>query len=92
MSPETVLFKSEEPKDRAEAAAFLRQLADKVEAGQVVLRQDAGEVTLTLPARLTLEVKAEEEEKRGGRKHSLEVELEWNPDGDASDPGGVSLG
>jgi len=80
MSPETVLFKSEAPKERTEAAAFLRHLADKVEEGRVVLKQGEDEVILDLPERLTLEVKAEEEQKRSGVLRSLEVELEWDPD------------
>jgi amphi-Trp domain-containing protein len=74
-----VVFKSEEKRSTAEVASFLRQLASRVEKQEVVLRQGAEELTLTLPGMVTLEVKAEEETTSSGMKHSLEVELEWRP-------------
>lgn len=77
MGKEVVLFKSEEKRSTADVAAFLRQLADKVEQGEVILRQGSEELTLSLPSMVTLEVKAEEESSKSGPKHSLEVELEW---------------
>ena len=78
MGKETRLFKSEERMARAAAAAFLRELADKVEGGEVVLRQGGEELTLTLPESLVLEVQAEDEDKgTRGIQHSLEVELAW---------------
>jgi amphi-Trp domain-containing protein len=91
MGQEVVLFKSEEKRSRAEVAQFLRQLADKVEGGEVVLRQGAEELALNLPSRLTLEVKAEEEATGSGPKHSLEVELEWRPGGEEA-AGPLELG
>jgi amphi-Trp domain-containing protein len=89
--PEKVLFKSEEPSSRGDAAQFLRQLADKVESGHVVLKQAGEETSLDLPESLTLEVKAEQEEKKPGRpgKLSLEVELEWTLGEESK--GGVEL-
>lgn len=92
MSPETVLFKSEEKTGRAQAAAFLRQLADKVESGQVVLMQGGEQLTLDVPDGVTLEVKAEEEHKRQQVMRSLEVELEWAEGEQAAPAGGVQLG
>jgi amphi-Trp domain-containing protein len=86
MGRETRLFKSEERRSSGEVAAFLRELADKVESGQVVLRQGSEEITLSLPASLILEIQVEDEEKgRKGIQHSLEVELKWfdNDDQDA---------
>ena len=92
MGKEVVLFKSEEKRSTAEVAAFLRQLADKVEAGQVILRQGVEELTLTLPSTVTLEVKAEEESTKSGPKHSLEVELEWRPGDSGGAVGPLELG
>lgn len=77
MGKEVVLFQSEEKQSRQNVAAFLRQLADKVEPGQVVLQKGAESLTLNLPATVTLEVKAEEEDKKGRTQRSLEVEIEW---------------
>ncbi len=86
MSRETRLFKSEEPKSRADVAAFLRLLADKLDAGQVVLRQGQEEVTLALPADLVLEIQVEEEAKSRGTQHSLEVEIKWYDNGGPGGP------
>lgn len=76
MGRETILFKSEEKKSRNEAAAILRQIADKVETGSLSLQQGNESLNLDFPQSITLEIKAEEES--GNRiKRSLEIELEW---------------
>jgi len=81
MGKETRLFKSEERKSRSELSAFLRQLADKISGGQVVLRQGQEELTLQLPPNLILEVQVEDEYKgANGIQHSLEVEIKWYDD------------
>jgi amphi-Trp domain-containing protein len=77
MGQEVVLFKSEEKRSIEDIAGFLRELADTVAAQQVILQQGENEVTLNLPAQVTLEVKAEEEKKETRTERSLEVELEW---------------
>lgn len=77
MGQEKVLLKSEERKSLAEAASFLRQLADKVESGQVSLVQADNELSFNLPGMVTLELKVEEEDKRGRTKFGIEVEIEW---------------
>lgn len=76
MGRETILFKSEESKSSAEAAAVLRTIADKVEAGSITLTAHDSQVMLSIPPQVTLEIKAEEEEGRT-LKRSLEVEIEW---------------
>lgn len=87
MGRETRLFKSEERRSSWEVAAFLRELADKVESGQVTLRQGSEEIALSLPANLILEIQVEDEEKgRKGTQHSLEVELKWFDDDDQHGP------
>lgn len=88
---EEVLFKSEEPMSRSNVAAFLRQLADKVDAGQVTLRQGDQEQQVHIPQNLVLETKLERETKRDSEKMSLEVELEWRPGGENQARGGVEL-
>lgn len=86
MGRETKLFKSEERRNRADAAEFLRQLADKIEAGQVILRAGQEEITLALPYNLVLEIQVEDEDKKSrGIQHSLEIELKWF---DAEEGGG----
>jgi amphi-Trp domain-containing protein len=78
MGKETRLFKSEERKTRTEVSAFLHQVAEKIENGEVVLRQGQEELALQFPMNLILEVQVEDEDKRKkGIQHSLEIEVKW---------------
>lgn len=78
MSKEKVLFKSEARQSVKEVAAYLRQLADRLEAQRITLSKGADELTLDLPSTVELEVEVEEEVKgKKGRKLQLEVEIEW---------------
>ena len=90
MGKEVVLFSSEEPRTRQDVAAFLHQLADKVEQGRVILRQGKEEISLDIPAKVVLELKAEEEIKKKKTQRTLEVEIEWIVGGEEG--GIVSLG
>ena len=92
MGLETRLFKSEERKKRTEVTDFLRQLAEKIEAGKVVLQMGTQELALELPENLILEVQVEDEEKKTkGTQHSLEVEIKWY-DSDSEGDGTLRLG
>jgi len=77
MGKEIVLFKSEERKDRQSVVSFLHQLADKLAEGEVTFRRGSQEITVKVPDSLILEIKVEEEDKKGRTQHSIEVELEW---------------
>ncbi len=90
MAKEVVLFKSEEPKNLLDVATFLHQLADKLAQGQVILRQGNDEITLDIPNKVVLELKAEEEVKKKKTQRSLEIEIEWLVGDDSG--GGVILG
>ena len=92
MGKEVRLFKSEEKRSRPEVVAFLHELADKISEGQVVLRQGQEEITLALPHNLILEIQVEDEDKkRKGIQHSLEIEIKWFDD-DGSGGGPLELG
>ena len=87
MGKEIRLFKSEERHSRSEVCQFLRQLADKIESGQVVLRQGQEELTLAIPTNVFLEVQVENEDKKTkGMQHSLEIEIKWFDNEGARDP------
>ena len=87
MGKETRLFKSEERKSREEVSAFLTQLAGKISEGMVVLRQGAEEINLELPYNLILEIQVEDEDKkRKGIQHSLELEIKWFDDDSPAGP------
>jgi amphi-Trp domain-containing protein len=74
---ETILFKSEERKELAGVVTFLRQLADKLAENHLSIQKGQQEIQLTIPATVTLEVKAEEELKKGQTEQSLEIEISW---------------
>jgi amphi-Trp domain-containing protein len=87
MGKETRLFKSEERKSREEVSTFLTQLAAKISEGTVVLRQGAEEINLELPYNLILEIQVEDEDKkRKGIQHSLELEIKWFDDDSPAGP------
>jgi amphi-Trp domain-containing protein len=87
MGKETRLFKSEERKSRTEVGEFLRQIADKIDSGEVVIRRGQEELVLRFPANLILEVQVEDEDKqRKGIQHSLEIEIKWFDDDSQSSP------
>jgi len=90
MGREIVLFSSEERQTRPQVVTFLRDLADRIEEGEVILKQGGESLTVTLPQNLVLELKVESEDKKGRDKRSLEVELEWY-EGDEAETG-VTLG
>ena len=77
MAEKKVLFKSEEPKSLKEVADFLKELANRLENGQITLRRGTEEVSLNLPPNVILELKAEEKIKPSKTKYSLEIEIEW---------------
>jgi amphi-Trp domain-containing protein len=83
--PEEVLFKSERAQSRADIAAYLRQVADRLEGGEAItLTAGSESVTLEPPATPTFEVKAEREgPAEGAGELSIELELEWDENGTA---------
>lgn len=91
--PEEVLFKSESDQSRAEIAAYLRRVSDKLERGDAItLKSGSESVTMELPARPTFEVKAEREGPTDGPGElSIEFELEWDENADSGDSGSGQL-
>ena len=76
MGRETVLFKSEEKKAAGDIANTLRQIADKIDDGTMILKQGHEEIKLEFPKSMVLELKIEEEQGKR-QKRSFEIELEW---------------
>lgn len=74
---ENTLFKSEEPKNLKETADILRQIADKIETGNVLLKKGNQEVNIQIPPKVVVEIEADEKFKKGQIKKSLEIEIEW---------------
>jgi amphi-Trp domain-containing protein len=70
----------------------LKELADRVETGSVVLKQGEQEVNLQLSKNISLEVKAAEKQKKKGVKHKLEVKLHWYEGDNGQGKGNLTFG
>jgi len=81
MAKKNVLVKSDQRKNLADSAAFLRDLADKVESGKVTLVQGGQDVVVNLPETISFELEYYEQPKKHGVKKQLEIELEWTEGG-----------
>lgn len=90
MAKKNVLVKSDVRKNLADSAAFLRELADKIESGQVTLVQGSQDVVIDMPNTISFELEYYEQPKKRGMKKQLEIELEWTEGG--SKGSDVSLG
>ncbi|MCK5793742.1 MAG: amphi-Trp domain-containing protein [Anaerolineales bacterium] len=90
MVKKNVLVKSDQRKNLADAGAFLRDLADKVESGKVTLIQGGQDVVVDLPEIVSFELVYYEQPKKHGLKKKLEIELQWTEGGKKKQ--GVTLG
>jgi amphi-Trp domain-containing protein len=82
MAKKQKLFRQKERKSSDQVAQFLRELAQKVEEGRVILKGVAGEREIYIPHVLALKVKASKKTKPPkGTTHKLTIQLSWN-DGD----------
>ncbi|WP_435076930.1 amphi-Trp domain-containing protein [Halococcus sp. AFM35] len=89
--PEEVLFETERSMDRGDIAAYLRTVADRLDAGEeIALEAGDQRVALAPPARPTFEVKAERE-TNGTTEMSVEFELEWDEGGADGDDGPLTI-
>ncbi|MFB6166531.1 MAG: amphi-Trp domain-containing protein [Haloarculaceae archaeon] len=90
--PEETLFASEHRESRTAVASYLRAVADRLDAGEpITLESGSQSLTMTPPANVEFEVKAEREGPAGeSGELSLELELEWPEN--APDEGGASDG
>ena len=77
MSKKNVLFKSEEWKARQSTAAFLRELAESLEQGEVTLQRGEEQVRLLFPETVEVEIEVTEKVKKHKTERELEIEIEW---------------
>lgn len=78
MAKKQTLFKGKEVRDTREVAQFLRQLADKLEENEVVLRRGSEVVKVSVPDRITFKIKVKEKEKKRKTKYTFSLKLKWN--------------
>lgn len=90
MAKKVNLFKHKERKNRADASDFLKQLSEKIAAGQVILQQPQDDLVLDIPHNLTMKVKVNQKNKRvKGTRHKMSIQLQWYED---DKEGPLSLG
>jgi amphi-Trp domain-containing protein len=77
--PEEELFKTEEEVPRTEIAETLRDSADQIESGDVMLVDGEKERTATVPDRPRFEVELERltDSETGEQRYELEYEIRW---------------
>ena len=77
MAKKNIMFKAKEWKSRQSAAAFLRELAEKLDGGTVTPRRGEEEVVFSLPETLELDIELTEKVKPNKTDRELEIEIEW---------------
>jgi amphi-Trp domain-containing protein len=94
MAKKKILLRSKQIETPQSVAAFLRELADKVETGQVVLIQEGAETSINLPEQMTLSlsVKEKHKPKKSSQRHSLTIKLKWWEGAKARRSGELKLG
>lgn len=80
MAKKRKLFRSKERRDTTAVAAFLRNLADKIEAGEITFQQGAQQIPLPVPGSVNLKVTASEKDKKRGTRTKLKLVLRWYAD------------
>ncbi len=81
MAKKNILIKSKERRNVQDIAAFLRQLADRLEDNEVALQHRGEEISLEVPAHVTFKLKVKEKIKKRKTKYNLKMTLKWK-DGD----------
>ncbi len=77
MAKTNVLFKSKERRDVQSVATFLRELADKLEQQELVLRRGSDETRLTIPGNVVFALKAKEKPKKQKTVQGLKIKIKW---------------
>ena len=77
MAKKNTLLKSKERRSVQDVAAFLRQLADRLEQNEITLQRGDDEIQIDVPDRVTFKVKAKEKIKKRSTKRQLKLTLKW---------------
>jgi amphi-Trp domain-containing protein len=81
MAKKNTLIRSKERRTTEDVAAFLRQLADRLERNEIVLQRGDEETSLEIPNRVTFKLRVKEKLKKRRTKRQLKMALKWQ-DGD----------
>lgn len=73
----SVLFRSKELRDTSNAAALLRDIADKMEKGELVIQQGDEKVVLSFGNRIGLSFLVTEKDGKRGKLRRMKLSLRW---------------
>lgn len=76
-----IVYKSKQQMGRNEIAAFLRDLAARIELGSVTLTGNGPDTPVKIPDQVNLQVEYEIKHKPAGDRSELELEISWGPNG-----------
>jgi amphi-Trp domain-containing protein len=85
MAKKNILIKSTERRNSEDIAAFLRQLADRLEQQEITLQRGDEEIRIEIPDRVTFKLKVKEKIKKRTVKHQLKMVLKWKDGNQTSD-------
>lgn len=87
------LFQFEQTMDRTDVAAYLREVADKLDDdGTLEFRAGGDTTTVTVPERIQFEVDVDRDPgDRGSAEMEVEFELEWYEDEDGTASGSLEI-
>jgi amphi-Trp domain-containing protein len=77
VAKKNTLIKSKERRTTEDVAAFLRQLADRLEQHEIALQRADEEISLEVPKRVTFKLKVKEKVEKGQTDHQLKMTLRW---------------
>lgn len=88
------LFQFEQTMSRSDVAAYLRDIADKLDQdGTLEFKAGGNSTSLSVPERIQFEVDVERDANEGGASEvEVEFELEWYEDEDGSGSGSLEIG
>ena len=81
-----VMVESREKKTPAEAAAFLREIADRIEKQEIVFNQGEKKSKIKLPATFLFKFSAKEKPALNDIKYVISLDLKWT-EGDLNHSG-----
>ena len=77
MGKEKKLYKSKVQKSLNEVGDELHLIADQIKSGQLHLGNGDSQLSLVFSDDLTLEIEAEDKQKKYGIRHCLQIEIKW---------------
>ncbi|MBF0187879.1 MAG: amphi-Trp domain-containing protein [Magnetococcales bacterium] len=72
-----VLFQDKGEMSTSEFAAFLRMVADRLEAGQMTMARGEQSITMDVPKRVDTRINVKDDISRSGTKRKVQLGFRW---------------